>query len=36
MLAMLHSLTPSDNILAILTGLAADAEYGPKLISAQN
>jgi hypothetical protein len=36
MLAMLQSLKPSDNNLAILTGLAADAEYGPKLISAQN
>ncbi len=36
MLAMLQSLKPSENNLAVLTGLAADAEYGSKLISVQN
>lgn len=36
MLAMLQSLKPSDNNLAVMAELVADSEYGPKLMSARD
>ena len=36
LLAMLESVKPTDNNFAVLTGLMADPQYGPKLLAIRN